>query len=189
MDFSDIVDERWCQEVPILGQAVAVESLLGGDFHGHLQAVVDGVYIVLPTARDDVPVAAGGIAAGVGVAEVAVVVGPAGIDKAFAYVNPPFGLRVRIVARGEAVPGIVHHLGSAVEVCTQTEPVLREVVNHGLILLRDSGFGREEWIGEVAVEVDAVGILALRPPYGGVAVVIGAVGVGQRIDTDAGAVH
>ena len=144
----------------------------------------------MSSVGNNVPVASGSIAAVVGVAEMAVAVCSAGINKVFAYFNPPFAIGMRLFGRGEAVPRVVHHLGASVQVGAESEIVIGDIIDHRsvLLLLRIHRLG-SKGIGVVAVEVDVVGVVSCGAAHGVVAAAIGAVGIAEGIDIDAGGVE
>ena len=171
--------------VPVGGEAVGGEGLGGGELHGDFADAVVVVEVVLAAVADNVPVAAVNHTCGVDIAEAVVVVAAAGVDETLAYGLPPIGVFVQPLARGEAVPGVVHHLAAAVEVGAETEIVVVDIVYHSLVFNLE---GVERWsaegVGVVAVEVDGVGVIAPGASHGVVAAVVGAVGVGEGVDVD-----
>ena len=86
----------------------------------------------------DIPVAPGNNTTAVDVAETLRVHLAGGIDKALAHTAPPISLGMRVLDRGEAVPGIVHHLTAAMQIGTEDEAVALHILDHIFVFLWQS---------------------------------------------------
>ena len=190
VDFLDIVDERLRLHFPVVVKQVGGKFLDSGQLHGYFPHIVIIVEVVLPAVADNIPVATVDVACWSDIAETAVVHPPARVDKTFAHRLPPFAVLVQPLVRGETVPGVVHHLRAAVEIGAEEEVMPLDIGYHGLVFgLEGIQRGSAEGVGIIAVEVHAVGVVAPCKRHRAVAAVVSAVGIGEGIDIDAGAVE
>ena len=183
-DLLDVGQHAVVVDVPEIGQLRGVRSLVVGAFDGHFAALCVIIHVVLTASVDGVP--------------------RVSIDDAVVVlvhvVRTDFMREVGIFVANQlppgivgmeglvSVPGIVHHLGAAMVVGTHREEVFLCNVHHPLALVLVIGLSvgvrAVIKVGEVAVEVDVVGIVARGTINAVVAAMIGAVGVGAREDEE-----
>ena len=151
--------------------------------------VVVDIEVVLTAIVNHVPVPAMDIALAVHIPVRGRIHQAAGINVTSAYRFPPIGIGMFLLGRTEAVPRIVQHVGSSVNVDRHHEIVDIHVIDHGQVFLLDSGRVATPEIRVIAVQIFVIGIITGSTRNIIVRNRVSSIRVGERIDVDLHLVH